>query len=251
MSALAVVVIVIVVVAAAASVVIAFVWWRGTFALPGLVVGSGDLVTEEPEYIDFTAVEVGWAFDVEITQSSTYSVTITLDDNLREYLRVSMDDGTLMVGLTCCYVYQAVTNDVVITMPELYRLEFSGATHGSVAGFDTTHDLVVELSGASSLSGGYTTSGNAAFDISGASRLELEGEASDLVAEVSGASRLELATFPVADAALDVSGASYASVNLNGTLDADVSGASTLLYRGGPTLGNIDVSGGSTFRQEE
>ena len=40
--------------------------------------------------------------------------------------------------------------------------------------------------------------------------------------------------------------ASHAQINVNGRLDAVLSGASSLKYSGLPTLGNINTSGAST-----
>ncbi len=245
------VVIIVIIVAGALVVatVAAFWWWLGNIAPRGLIVGSGDLVSEEWDYSDFTGVSVGMAFDVEITQSSSYSINITADDNLFEYVEVSLTGNTLTINLRCCYSYLGTTNRAVIAMPGLNYLDFSGATHGSVEGFSSTDDFVLLLSGASSLSGDYTTTGNAEFDLSGASSLQLEGGAADILIRASGGSQLELSGFPVNNADIDLSGASRATVNLDGRLDAELSGASQLLYLGDPTLGDVNTSGGSTIAE--
>ena len=47
--------------------------------------GSGNIVTRTMEFSDFTAVEVGGGFRVEITQSSSYSVRVTADNNTFDY----------------------------------------------------------------------------------------------------------------------------------------------------------------------
>ena len=52
----------------------------------GRVVGSENLVTKEKDFSDFTIVEVGSGFEVEITQSSSYSINITADDNMFDYI---------------------------------------------------------------------------------------------------------------------------------------------------------------------
>jgi len=52
----------------------------------GMMIGSGDLATEEFNFSDFTRVEVGSAFEVEIVQSDSYRVSITADDNLFDYI---------------------------------------------------------------------------------------------------------------------------------------------------------------------
>jgi hypothetical protein len=58
-----------------------------------------------------------------------------------------------------------------------------------------------------------------------------------------------LEDFPVFDAEIELSGASEAQVVLNGTLDADASGASRLYFGGNPTMGRIDLSGASSIKR--
>jgi len=262
------VIVLIVVLLVGAVTVLVFFW---PYLTPGGITGSGNLVTDEMDFSDFTIVEVGYAFEVEITQSNSYSVTITADDNLFDYIQVSKTGETLRIGLKPGYSYRwPLTLRAEITMPDLYELEFSGATDGTVEGFSSSHKLVLELSGASSLdmvdmsagdieiivsgastvTGSITAIGDAQFDLSGASTIELEGTANDLLTLVSGASHLELSDFPVHNANVDLNGASQATINLDGRLDADLSGASHLYYIGEPTLGDIEISGGSTINKK-
>jgi len=110
-------------------------------------------------------------------------------------------------------------------------------------------NMDLDVSGASTVTGDIAA-GDADFDVSGASSVQLQGSASDIVIEASGASRVELAAFPVNDADVELSGASSSTVNLDGVLNADLSGGSRLTYIGTPTLGIIDTSGGSTIGPE-
>jgi len=235
----------------------------------GIITGSGNLETQEFDYSDFTRVEVGYALEVEVIQSSSFSISITADDNIFNYMDVSKSGETLKIRLKPGYSYTSYTAIAEITMPELYRLDLSGATHGSVQGFSSSHDFVLELSGASSLdmvemaagdikfevSGashltGSITADDAEFDISGASSVTLSGSANDLDANVSGASHLEIEDFPVHNADVNLSGASSGTINMDGTLDANLSGASHLYYIGEPTLGSLDISGSSTIGEK-
>jgi hypothetical protein len=155
-------------------------------------------------------------------------------------------------------------------MPGLERLSLSGATRGTISGFSSTDDFRASLSGASSLDMAGIAAGNVNFDISGASRvtgditadgdidielsgaskITLAGSAGDLRLDASGASNAELDGFPVGDADISLSGASRATVNLDGRLDADLSGASHLDYIGQPALGDLDISGGSSVSKK-
>jgi len=78
----------------------------------------------------------------------------------------------------------------------------------------------------------------------------LEGSASDIAVEADGASRVKLAGFTVNNADVNLGGASTGTVNLDGRLDADLSGASKLEYIGEPTMGAINTSGGSKLSKK-
>ena len=154
-------------------------------------------------------------------------------------------------------------------MPQLYGLNSSGATNGSISRFSSTDDLDFTVSGASSvellaISAGdvdFEVSGasevigdieakNMEFEVSGASSVQLEGSASDTEIEASGASQLKLASLTVNNASVALSGASDCTLNLSGRLDIKLSGASTLEYIGEPTLGKMDITGASTLKKK-
>lgn len=236
----------------------------------GAVRGSGNLETRDFDYSNFTRIEVGNAFEVKVVRSDSFGISITMDDNLFDYLNVSRSGETLKIKLKSGYGYVSHTAIAEITMPELRKLDFSGATDGTVSGFNSAQDLAVglsgasslemlsmaaadvdfELSGASHLTGGITTDGYVRFNISGASSVVLSGSADDLDADVSGASSLALDDFPVSNASIEMSGASSGTVNLDGILDANLSGASHLYYIGEPTLGDIETSGASSISRK-
>ena len=200
------------------------------------IVGSGNLVTQQKDFSDFSAIEVSSAFEVEISQSSFYSISITADDNVLEYVQVSKTGNTLNVGMQTGS-YQSTTLQVEIEMPEIDSLGLSGATLGIIEDFSFSEPFVVELFGASNLEMTNMNVGDFEVELSGASALIAEGSGNDLVSIVEGASSLDLTDFPVNNSNLDVSGASQATVNMDGTLDAVVSGASTVYYIGEPTMG--------------
>ncbi len=276
-STLAVVLMVVVVIAAFSLLVATALFLRPLIPVTGPgpgaeVAGSGRVVTKELQFTDFTAVHVGSAFQARITYSSSYRVSVTMDDNLFDYLQVSKEGGALVIGLKPGYEYryQSLTLRAEIQLPDLNELQMGGATRGTVQGFSSSHNFVLLISGASSLEIADTSAGDIEIDISGASRLSgsmtaigevrltvsgagaatLGGKANNLLIVGSGASHVDLSDFTVHDARVNLSGASQATINLDGRLDADLSGASTLLYIGDPTLGDISVTGGSTISKK-
>lgn len=209
----------------------------------GLLVGCGPVRTQTYNFTDFTRVEVGYAFRVEVVHSNSYSISITASEDLFNFIQVSKEGETLKIGLT---QYISGTKKAEITMPDLRAINLSGATKGTIKGFSSSDDFNLDLSGASSLNGDIAA-GDGNFRVSGASTLQLEGSARDIVVNASGASRVKLAAFLVNNADVTFGGASSGTVNLDGRLDANLSGASKLLYIGEPTMGTINTSGASTL----
>ena len=216
----------------------------------GEVVGSGDLVTNQEFISDFTAVDAESGFDVEISQSDSYSVMVTADDNIMEYVEVRKSGDTLRIGVKWGYSLRSATLDVAITMPELFSIALSGGAKANIEEFNVTSDFSIEVSGGSRLAGEFETSGDVDIDASGGSPLSLNGKASDLKIDASSGSNLGLSHFEVHNANIELSGGSLATINVDGRLDADLSGGSLLSYIGDATLGNIETTGGSQISKQ-
>jgi hypothetical protein len=211
--------------------------------------GSGNIKSEEYLFTDFNKIEISSAFEFEIIQSSSYSIKVTTDDNVIEKVRVTKAGDTLKIYLETLPRLGSVTLKTVIHMPQLDSLNVSGAAHGTINDFDSIDDVYIKLSGASKIEGSIIA-GEADFNISGASIVRLQGSAEDMVANVSGASHFRLGDFIVNNANVNFSGFSTGMINVNGRLDANLSGASKLSYAGDPTMGTINVSGGSSLSKQ-
>ncbi|MBT3269384.1 DUF2807 domain-containing protein [Candidatus Poribacteria bacterium] len=212
--------------------------------------GSGEMVTVHEDRKDFDEIEIGSAFRATITRGDAYAVSIRVDLNVLDHVRVSRIGGTLSITLDDDHFYRDVTLEADITAPALQRLALSGASSASLVGFHSDDDIEVDLSGASSAAGDLSA-GDVDCELSGASTATLTGSAGDLSLHGSGASTADLGGLVNGDGDIDLSGASSATVQATGTIDATLSGASLLEYVGSPTLGDISVSSGSTLRQAD
>jgi hypothetical protein len=232
---------------------------------------NGPITSQSYNFTDFTGIETGHAFDLEVVQSTSYSINITAGENILKHINVSKSGSTLKIDLDGWHIgwWWSSGPKVSITMPALTLLDLSGASHGNALGFRSSSNFKVKLSGASSLdmnmetgfftaevSGastlkGILTAAGSDIDLSGASHIELTGSGGDIKLHASGASTAALAFFSVIDADIEFTGASNGSINVSGRLDVDLSGASSLDYLGNPTLGNIDVSGASSLKRKD
>ncbi len=217
-------------------------------SLSGEIVGSGNLKTEVMEFSDFSALDIGYGFEVKVTKSSSYSVSITGDRNVFNRVVVSKSGDSLRIGLKPGIVYRRLTLRAEISMPELIDFEASGGAHGTVEGFSSSNKFILELSGGSEIKMTDMVFEELDADLSGGSSIEIDGEATDLTLEASSGSSFELGGLQVHDANINLSGGSHGTIMLDGRLDANLSGGSRLEYIGEPTMGNITTSGGSSIK---
>ncbi|MBL1214977.1 MAG: hypothetical protein HND52_16570 [Ignavibacteriae bacterium] len=207
--------------------------------------GTGNLVTLDQNFSDFTNIQTGFAFESTIRRDTVYKVTVTLDDNIVDHLKISKESSTLKILMDENLDYHDVTLKVDITLPDVQNINLSGASASVISGFSFTHDLKIILSGASAVSGTINT-GNLTLELSGASNVSFTGNGTNLFVDGSGASVLSLGNFNLSgDATLVLSGASVSTIRVNGTLNATLSGASVLRYYGDPQIGSINTTGGS------
>lgn len=187
----------------------------------GAVQGSGRIASDTRDVGSFHAVDVGGIFKVEVVVGNTPSVEVRADDNLLPLIKTYTDNGVLHIESDRRI---KSSNDILVrvTTTDLDNLDVSGAANVNVAGLRGD-----ELS----------------VDASGASHIKVAGETSNIKIDVSGASKIDAEDLTAVDADVDASGAANVEVNVSGTLTADVSGASRVVYSGSPTSVQKKTSG--------
>jgi len=231
---------------------------------------NGPITTQSYDYTDFTGIELGHAFQLDIIPAASYNVTITAVKIVLEHIHVLKSGSTLKIDLDSWRSgwWWSSNPRVTITMPVLTSLKLSGAIEGNALGFKSSQDFYLnlsgashldidmetgyftsEISGASSVTGRLTATGSD-IDLSGASHINLTGSGGDIKLHSSGASTADFTYFTVINAAIEFTGASHGTLDVRGRLDVDLSGASSLEYLGNPTLGKKDISGASDLEQK-
>jgi len=191
-----------------------------------VVRGNGVVVTEERVLEDFRSIEVPGAIQVNISQGSEPSLSITGEENLLRIIETSCEDGRLVIRSTESYSSN-LPIVIEVKCSKLVRYDGHGASQGTIAEVDS-ETLDVELSGASSLT---IESGKVDF----------------LKGSVSGASNLHAEKVEATKADVDASGASTIIVRVSEELRANASGASNVVYAGSPEVVKKDTSGASSI----
>lgn len=196
---------------------------------------------------DFDRLEIGDALHIDVEQGNFFEISVRGDRRNVNDLEVFKEGSTLIVRFDE-QENRRYDTYVTITMPSIAAANFSGASSSRISGFDDLTKFDFYLSGASVSQIDIVAN---EFDavISGASVLNARGSASSFDVEVSGASVLKAFNLPVVTADVLATGASHASLTVADKLNAVASGASSVTYRGNPTV-TSDVSGSSAVRHE-
>ena len=252
-------------------------------------------ITKDVKVGDFTKIDVSYSFDITVVKSSEPSVTITVDEDYEPYLVVRVSHGVLFVGIDSARLPHRLSKNLgnkvfeaEIGVKELSGLSMSGATSfysdevfevlefdGEFSGASNVKKLCVEakegdfdISGASKLnlngvfddcsldasgaSNVYIEGkfGELDIDCSGASKIVMDGQTKSMDLDGSGASRIDGAKMVCETAVVDLSGASSATVEVVKYLGVDLSGASKLYYNS--SVGRLEVddkSGGASLKK--
>jgi hypothetical protein len=245
--------------------------------------------TEQFNLTGFTKVDIKGAFRFEVVRADAYTVSVDRYwyHQTRVY---QQDDVLVVYHPwydVLGWFTPWITPAVKVAMPALRELTVSGASVGSAKGFDSTQDFKLRVRGASRLTG-EINAGNSEIDVAGASRIELaavvknlnfkvagasrisgslkadkceihvagasriglKGSIGDAVIDVAGASRLDLGDLTTRVAGIKIVGASQCAVNVQDKMDAELAGASRLVYGGNPVMGNIRMVGASTMSRK-
>ena len=229
--------------------------------------------TREFNLTGFSRIAVRFAMEIEIIRSDSYGITISGSDALLDNIDIYAEEDKLVLGyrlnILSFFTAPFANASARITLPELREMDIAMAAHCKISGFKSSGDLAVkasgaskinisdisannfkwDLSGASHIDGNLEASGKTEIKIAGASHMHLSGRCKDLKISATGASHLDLKDFTAEDAAIRLAGASRSQVNLNGKMDVSLEGASNLEFRGQVIMGDVKVTGASTLKQ--
>ncbi len=218
-------------------------WWGSG------VRGSGVERTETRELRSFKGVEVGGAFDVEITAGAKeHSIEISGDDNLLEYIETEVSGGVLHITTKKSISPKAKLH-LRISAEMLSSVNSSGASD-VVLNNISNERFELETSGAGSVRGAIKAN-DVRIETSGAGDVQVSGAAKTLSVETSGAADIDASELTADKVRVDVSGAGDVSVHANNELDVSVSGAGDVRYSGSPKIINKDISGAGSIHKKD
>jgi len=210
--------------------------------------GSGQMVSRDFDVEDFNALDIDGSYEVTWRQGDNVSVTVEMQENLFDFLRVTVRQDTLHVDSTRNFRTSSGNRPrIYIYTPYLEMVSFSGAV--SADNWDTIYGESFSLDGSGAASINMSLEVEMLeIDLSGAGDFTLSGSAYVTDISVSGAAEISADDLQTNEATIDLSGAGSVDIAVSDELSVDISGAGRVRYTGSPTI-DQNISGAGRLEQ--
>ncbi len=194
-------------------------------------IDSGKIVSRDFDFTNFNEIGISGAWKVNIKKGDGYRVMIKMPAGSFNNLETTQEGGKLIVGFNDYNLFRQSENRIEITLPRLSRFESSGSSDGTISNFEAGA-LDLHFSGSSRMQGTGNSIGN-------------------LNITASGSTFVDMKESSITNAHVDLSGSSSIALNMaGGDLGGDVSGSSSIVYKGSLRSQSISQSGSSTVKYQ-
>ncbi len=213
--------------------------------------GNSNIETQERAVSSFTSVEVRGAMKVNISQGDVKKVQIEADENLIQYIETRQEGDKLIIKTREGFDLDP-TGDmrVYVTAPVFKSINVSGACDIIGQGkINNGENMKMHVSGAGDIKMEVDAPA-LDVEISGSGTVNLKGETKDFDLDLSGAANAHCYDLLSENTKVTISGAGDAQVYASVKLDAHVSGAGAVSYRGNATNVSQQVSGAGSVTKK-
>ena len=212
-----------------------------------------DANAEVRKVSSFHAIQLSNAFSVIITQGSEEGVAVSASDNAETgNIKTNVENGVLKIWYDHDkkWSHKGPKLKAYISVKNLDAIKASGACDIKIEGTLNAPNLNIDLSGATDLTGKINVSDALTAHLSGASDLNLTGIADNAKIDVNGASEMKAYDFSTSNCSIEASGASSVQITVDKELSAQISGASSVRYKGTAMIKDIKTSGASSISRK-
>lgn len=214
--------------------------------------GDGNIKSDDRSVSDFKKLDLRVAGDVFLTQGEHPAVKIETDNNLLQYIDVQQESDKVTIRERPGF-HLVSSNDlkIYVTAPTYSTINISGAcnleTRNKISnseGFD------LHMSGAGNIHV-EVDAPHVEAKLSGAGNIYLKGQTKDAVLDLTGAGNAHCYDLMAENTDVNISGFGNAEVYASVKLQASVSGAGDVTYKGNATNVEQHVSGAGSVHKAE
>jgi len=212
---------------------------------------SGRIGATTPAVADFHGVDVSSGMVATVAIGPT-AVRIEADEAVLPYVHTRVVNGELKVWVERSGVHFRSMGPIVATLvtPQLDGIEASGASEVTAA-MTPSKSCALETSGASKVKVTGLACEALAVESSGASHINAVGTAEKIEITASGASTVGVRQVTATTVSVEGSGGAEVRAFASTTLNAELSGGTSLYVSGKPGQRSVEASGGASIVDAE
>lgn len=214
--------------------------------------GDGNVRTEERSVSSFKNVDVSGAAKVMVSQGDQHTVKIEGDANLLQYIEVNQEGDRIRIKERQGFHLEPTSDlRIYVTAPVYNHIDVSGAC--DIIGqtkITQTEDLEMDVSGAGDIKMELDAP-HLKAEVSGGGSINLKGQTKDVSLQLTGAGDAHCYDLLAENTKVDITGAGSAQVYASVKLDATVSGAGDVSYKGNAPTVNQHVSGAGSVKKAD
>jgi hypothetical protein len=202
---------------------------------PGIIFGSGVVVSDERAVDSVHAIRMEMAGTVHIGLADSQSVDVSVDDNVLEYVETVVESGTLVIRPSNGYDLANYDLDVDVRVRDLTSLSCEGI--GSIR--SATPIEVDELRVSIPATGSVVLEVDVAqlfTSCSGLGNFDYCGAAASHVIAIPGTGTVSAYDLATAQCDIAISGFGTVLVTVSERLDVTIDGLGTVYYKGRPEI---------------
>jgi len=211
------------------------------------VQGTGDVISRDIAVDNFDSIIIDGTYNVVYRHAPTNALTVSMHENLFDYLEVSVENGALRVGSSRPFnVNRGQGPNLYVYAPSLSSIDIRGAANAE--DWDTVYGerLYITAGGAANIDIPVEVE-RISIDAAGAVNIVLEGSADYADMTLAGAGYVDASDLQTRESSIVVAGAGGVEIAVSDTLDVVISGAGVVHYIGNPVV-TRQIAGIGTVR---
>ena len=212
------------------------------------IAGSGNVISEVRAVSDFTRIDLLGSGELIISQGDHYALTVETDDNLMQYVKSEVQNGTLELSFTD----EARTKNLQpsdgfvyrITVRELEGVQISGS--GTITAESLESEmLVITLKGSGEARIGELDADDLTVQIVGSGEIGIGGVANKQSFLIAGSGSIDAGDLRGEAVVVTIPGSGSATVWATDSLHVTVAGSGNVDYYGSPQVSQSILGSGS------
>ena len=209
------------------------------------IAGSGKIVTENRNVINFHSVEILSSADVEIVKGDSFNIEVSDYENIIRYLSLKVVANSLIISVDPSAMLLINSKaKVMITMPDtLKSLSITGSGNMKInSAFKDIEQMTITGSGDIDVTQNLSI-GSITANIFGSGNIYAKGNAEFVTAKITGSGDIDFSNLIAHDSNCTISGSGNINVNIINELTAKITGSGNINYYGNPKTVNSSTTG--------